>query len=122
VVIKEKDLSGAESQLLKLSSLKRFSNNLKSAKKKDDFRRQIRRYLSIYLLNCPFEISGTNRYVIKTHKVTIIKQKTIKTGEKIKYLFNIQAILTEEETLLERDVALLLLSRLKIRPLLIYLD
>jgi hypothetical protein len=97
VVIKEKDLPGAESQLLKLPSLKRFSDNLKSAEEKDDFRRQMRRYLSIYLPDCPFEISGKNQYIIKTHKATIIARKTIKTGEKIKYLSGIQAISTEEE-------------------------
>jgi hypothetical protein len=122
VVIKEKDLPGAESQLLELPSLKRFSDNLKSAEEKDDFRRQMRRYLSIYLPDCPFEISGTNRYAMKTHEVTIIERKTIKTGEEIKYLSGIRAISTEEETLLEGDVALLLSSRLEIRPLLIYLD
>ncbi|PVH68033.1 hypothetical protein DL98DRAFT_442174 [Cadophora sp. DSE1049] len=97
VVIRESDLPGAESQLLELPSLKRFSESLNSAVEKDDFRRHMRRYLSIYLPDCPFEISGTNRYVMKTHEATIIARKVIKAGEEIKYLSGIRAILTEEE-------------------------
>jgi len=37
MVIKEKDLPEAESQLLELLSLKRFLDNFKSAEEKDDF-------------------------------------------------------------------------------------
>ncbi|PVH74928.1 SET domain-containing protein [Cadophora sp. DSE1049] len=96
VVIRESDLPGAESQLLELPSLKRFSGSLNSAVEKDDFRRHMRRYLSIYLPDCPFEISGTNRYVMKTHEATIIARKVIKAGETIKYLSGIRAILSEE--------------------------
>jgi histone-lysine N-methyltransferase SUV420H len=97
VVIKEKDLRRAESQLLALPSLKRFLDNLKSAREKNDFRQYMRRYLNIYLPDCPFEISGTNRYKMTTHEATIIARKPIKTGEEIKYLCGIWAILTEEE-------------------------
>ncbi|KAF8862715.1 SET domain-containing protein, partial [Acephala macrosclerotiorum] len=97
VVIRERDLPGAESQLLELPSLKIFSKNLKLAVEKDDFRRHMRRYLSIYLPDCPFEISGTNRYAMNAHEATIIARKTIKTGEEIKYLSGIRAISTEEE-------------------------
>jgi hypothetical protein len=97
VVIKEKDLRRAESQLLALPSLKRFSDNLKSAGEKNDFRQHMRRYLNIYLPDCPFEISGTNRYEMTTHEATIIARKPIKAGQAIKYLCGIRAILTEEE-------------------------
>jgi hypothetical protein len=97
VVIKERDLRRAESQLLVLPSLKRFSDNLKSAEENDDFRQHMRRYLNIYLPDCPFEISGTNRYKMTTHEATIIARRPIKAGEEIKYLCGIRAILTEEE-------------------------
>jgi len=97
VLIKEKDLPGAESQLLALPSLERFLDNLKSAGEKKDFRQHMRRYLSIYLPDCAFEISGTNRYKMTTHEATIIARKLIKAGEDIKYLCGIRAILTEEE-------------------------
>lgn len=97
MVIREKDLPRVELQLLEVPSLKRFSESLNLAIEKDDFRRYIRRYLSIYLPDCPFEISSTNRYVIKTHEATIITRKLIKAGEEIKHLSSIRAILTEEE-------------------------
>lgn len=97
MVIREKDLPRVELQLLEVPSLKRFSESLNLAIEKDDFRRYIRRYLSIYLPDYPFEISSTNRYVIKTHEATIITRKLIKVGEEIKHLSSIRAILTEEE-------------------------
>jgi histone-lysine N-methyltransferase SUV420H len=57
----------------------------------------MRRYLNIYLLDCPFEISRINRYKMTTYKATIIARKPIKAGEEIKYLCGIRAILIEEE-------------------------
>jgi len=97
VVIGEKDLRRAEGQLLALPSLKKFSENLKSASEKNAFRQHMMRYLNIYLPDCPFEISGTNRYKMTTHEATIIARKPIKAGQEIKYLCGIRTILTEEE-------------------------
>jgi len=97
VVIKENDLRKAESQLLALPRLKSFLDHLDSGKEKKYFQEHLRRYLNIYLPDCPFEISGTNRYEMKKHEATIIARKPIKAGEEIKYLCGIRAILTEEE-------------------------
>jgi [histone H4]-N-methyl-L-lysine20 N-methyltransferase len=97
VVIGEKDLRRAEGQLLALPSLKKFSENLKSASEKNAFRQHMMRYLNIYLPDCPFEISGTNQYKMTTHEATIITRKPIKAGQEIKYLCGIRTILTEEE-------------------------
>jgi hypothetical protein len=96
-VIKEKDLPEAERQLLALPSLKRFSDNLKSATEKDSFRRHMRRYLSLYLPDCAFEILGTNRYTITTHEAMVFSRKLIRKGEDIKYLCGIRVTLTDEE-------------------------
>jgi hypothetical protein len=57
----------------------------------------MRRYLSLYLPDCAFEISGTNRYKMTTHEATVISRRLIKAGEEIKYLCGIRAILTTEE-------------------------
>ncbi|KAH8772291.1 hypothetical protein BGZ57DRAFT_711419, partial [Hyaloscypha finlandica] len=97
VVIKEKDLPGAERQMLALPSLKKFSDNLKSATEKDSFRRHMRRYLSLYLPDCAFEILGTNRYTVTTHEATVVSRKLIGKGEEIKYLCGTRVILTTEE-------------------------
>ena len=97
VVIKEKDLPGAERQLLALPSLKNFFDSFKSATEKADFQRHIRRNLGLYMPDCAFEISGTNRYTIDTHEARVISRKQIGNGEEIKYLCGIRTILTTDE-------------------------
>lgn len=102
-VIIEKDALKAESQLLALPGLRKFSESLKLDKEKEDFRRHLRRYINIYLPDCPFEISSTNRYTVVTHEAAIIARRYIKKGETIKYLCGVQVIMTPEE---EADIAL----------------
>jgi histone-lysine N-methyltransferase SUV420H len=93
----DKDVAKAETQLLALSGLKKFSDSLKTDKEKDDFRKHLRKYINIYLPECPFEISSTNRYTVVTHEALVIARRYIKKGEVIKYLCGIQVIMTEEE-------------------------
>lgn len=97
VVIFKKNIPEAHRQLLKLPNLRGFNENLKSSAETEDFRRHMRRYLSLYLPDCAFEISGTNRYKMTTHEATIISRRIIKAGEEVKYLCGIRAIMTTEE-------------------------
>ncbi|KAL3425022.1 histone-lysine n-methyltransferase set9 [Phlyctema vagabunda] len=96
-VIIQKDVVKAETQLMALPGLKKFSQALKSVKEKEDFRKHIRKYISIYLPDCPFEVSSTNRYTVATHEAAITARIFIKKGELIKYLCGIQVIMTPEE-------------------------
>jgi histone-lysine N-methyltransferase SUV420H len=96
-VIVEKDAAKAESQLLALPGLKKYSDSLKTEKEKDDFRRHLRRYVNIYLPECPFEVASTNRYTVVTHEAAVTARRFIKKGEVVKYLCGIQVIMTEEE-------------------------
>ena len=96
-VIVEKDAAQAESQLLALSGLKKFSDSLKTEREKDDFRIHLRRYINIYLPDCPFEVSSTNRYTVVTHEAAVTARRFIKRGQVVKYLCGIQVIMTEEE-------------------------
>ena len=89
MVINGKDLPGAERQLLGLLSLQKFLGNLKSAEEKTVFQRHMRRYLNIYMPDCAFEITGTNRYTIGKYEANVISRKQIKRGEEIKYLSGI---------------------------------
>jgi [histone H4]-N-methyl-L-lysine20 N-methyltransferase len=57
----------------------------------------MRRYLRIYLPDCPFEVTSTNRYTIVTHEASISARRWIKKGETIKYLCGVQVIITPEE-------------------------
>ncbi|KAJ8127673.1 hypothetical protein O1611_g5965 [Lasiodiplodia mahajangana] len=96
-LIVDPDLDAAESKLLATGGLRRFYNALKTSKEQDDFRAHMRRYMRIYLPDCPFEVSSTNRYTIYSHEAAITARKYIKKGQSIKYLSGIQVIITAKE-------------------------
>ena len=96
-VILEKNPAKAEDKLLELAGLKKFSAQLKSEKEKDDFRKHLRKYINIYLPDCPFEVSTTNRYTVVTHEAAVTARRLIKKGEVVKYLSGVQVLMTEEE-------------------------
>jgi len=116
-VIVEKDPSKAEAELIALPGLKKFSDSLKTEKEKDDFRRHLRKYVNIYLPDCPFEVSSTNRYTVVTQEAAVTARRFIKKGEVVKYLCGIQVIMTEEEEELikssRRDFSIVVSSRNK---------
>ncbi|KAL8943511.1 MAG: hypothetical protein Q9216_001046 [Gyalolechia sp. 2 TL-2023] len=97
-VIVDKDVQKAEASLLQLPGLCKFHNALKSDREKEDFRRHMRKYISIWLPDCPFEVSTTNRYTIVTHEAAVIARRGIRKGETVKYLVgNLVAMTPEEE-------------------------
>lgn len=53
--------------------------------------------MQIYLPDCPFEVSSTNRYTVTTHEASIVARRPIKRNETIKYLSGIQVVITPEE-------------------------
>ncbi|RAL59565.1 hypothetical protein DID88_006558 [Monilinia fructigena] len=116
-VIVEKNPSKAEAQLLALPGLKKFQQNLKSEKEKEDFRRHLKKYINIYLPDCPFEVSSTNRYTVVTHEAAIVARREIRKGEVVKYLCGIQVVMTPEEeehiNSSRRDFSIVMSSRNK---------
>ncbi|GJN77167.1 histone-lysine N-methyltransferase set9 [Purpureocillium lilacinum] len=101
-IVLNKNLDAAEEKLLATDGLRRFLGSLKTSKEKDDFRRHLRRYLQIYMPDCPFEVSSTNRYTLVTHEASITARRYIKRNESIKYLSGIQVTMTPEE---EKEIA-----------------
>ena len=89
VVVNQKDPARAVSLLLQVPVLKKFSDSLLLAKKKDDFQRHIRKYVDLYLSECPFEVSRTIRYG-GTPQAAIRARKDIERGD-IMYLCGTQA-------------------------------
>ena len=83
-LIASPDISVAEEELLATDGLKRYFNSLKTPKEKEDFRSHLRRYMSIYLPDCPFEVNATNRYTIVTAEASITARRFIKRNEPIK--------------------------------------
>ncbi|OWP07464.1 hypothetical protein B2J93_4993 [Marssonina coronariae] len=116
-VIVEKDAARAAAELLELPALKKFFQSLTTQKEKDNFHRHLRKYVNIYLPDCPFEVSSTNRYTIVTHEAAVTARQYIKRGEVVKYLCGIQVIMTEEEEDLikssRRDFSIVVSSRNK---------
>ncbi len=87
----------AEDKLLATNGLGKFYRALKTDAEKEDFRRHLRRYMHIYLPDCPFEVASTNRYTIFQEEASISARRFIKSHETIKYLSGIQVVITPEE-------------------------
>ncbi|KAF2434505.1 hypothetical protein EJ08DRAFT_582242 [Tothia fuscella] len=116
-VIVEKDPAKATSKLLQLSGLRKYFERLPAQDEKDHFQRHLRKYVNIYLPDCPFEASTTNRYTVDTHEAAVTARRDIKKGEVIKYLSGIQVAMTKEEEktldLTRRDFSIVMSSRKK---------
>lgn len=113
--IVNEDVDKAEERLLSLPGLRKFLGSLKTDKEKDDFKKHLRRYISIYLPSCPVEVSSTNRYTIVTQEASITARRPIRKNEAIKFLTGIQVPLTakEEEEISSRkkDFSIVVSSR-----------
>lgn len=111
----------AEEKLLATDGLRRFCNALKTPQEKADFKQHLRRYMQIYLPDCPFEVSSTNRYTVTTHEASIVARRPIKRNETVKYLSGIQVVITpeEEEVLSSRkkDFSIVVSSRSRMTSL-----
>ena len=66
-----------------------------SANKKEDFKKHIRKYINLYLLNCLFEVLKTTRYSLIPEAV-LKARKDIERSEII-YLYKTQASFIKEE-------------------------
>lgn len=107
--------------MLATDGLRRFYNALKTSKEKVDFTQHLRRYMQIYLPDCPFEVSSTNRYTVTTHEASIVARRPLKRNETIRYLSGIQVVITpeEEEALSSRkkDFSIVVSSRNRLTSL-----
>ena len=100
-VICRKDTVRAETELLRLPGLRKFVERLGSTKEKEDFKKHLRKYISVWLSDCAFEVCTTNRYTINTHEAAIKARREIKKGEIIKYLCGTLVAITPKE---EKDL------------------
>ena len=57
----------------------------------------MRKYVNIWMTDCPFEVSTTNRYTIVKYEASITARQDIKKDEKIKYLCGTLVAMTPEE-------------------------
>ena len=116
-IIVDKNPMRAEQQLLGLSGLRKYLNKLPNDRERDWFRRHLRKYIQIYLPDCPFEVTTTNRYTITNHEAAVCARKFIKKGQEIKYLSGTLVAMTREEEkdldLSRKDFSIVMSSRRK---------
>ncbi|KAG9243114.1 hypothetical protein BJ878DRAFT_543603 [Calycina marina] len=116
-IIIAKEPAKAEAELMKLPGLKKYHDSLKSDDQKEYFRKHLRRYMNIYIPDCPVEVSTTNRYTVVREEASITARKFIKKGETIKYLSGHMLNITHEEDeelrQSRRDFSVVVSSRLK---------
>ncbi|KAK5174767.1 histone lysine methyltransferase Set9 [Saxophila tyrrhenica] len=93
----EKEPAEAHKEILALPGISKFYKGLGSVDEKDHFERHLRKYINIYVPDCPFEVATTNRYTITTAEACIKARKHIKRGAEIRYLNGIQVEMTEKE-------------------------
>ena len=71
----------------------------------------------MYMPDCPWEVSTTNRYTITTYEAAVTARRRIKQGETIKYLTGTLVPLTTEESadldLTQRNFSIVVSSRKK---------
>ncbi|KAF2836805.1 hypothetical protein M501DRAFT_979356 [Patellaria atrata CBS 101060] len=117
-VIIEKDVAKATTEILqKIPGIRKYYDRLAGTDEKEHFKRHLKKYVEIYMPDCPFEVSTTNRYTIDTHEASIVARKEIKKGEVVKYLSGIQVAMTKEEEesldVSRRDFSIVMSSRKK---------
>lgn len=120
-VIIAKDLGRAEQHLLLLPGLNKYYVRLPSPQEQSDFAKHLRKYLSIWLTDCAFEVTTTNRYTIHSHEASITARRLIRAGESIHYLRGTLVAMTSDEEaemdLGRRDFSVVLSSRRKTKSL-----
>ncbi|KKY23295.1 putative set domain protein [Diplodia seriata] len=112
-----KDPARAQERLLELPGLKRYLAKLATKDEKEHFKRHFRKYINLYMPDCPWEVSTTNRYTITQHEAAVCARRDIRKNENIKYLCGIQVAMTKEEEetldLNKRDFSIVMSSRKK---------
>ncbi|KAJ9639545.1 histone lysine methyltransferase Set9 [Coniosporium tulheliwenetii] len=116
-VIIAKDPAEAVQQLLQTAGLRKYYERLATDDEKEHFVRHLRKYVNIYMPDCPWEVTTTNRYTISTPEASVTARKEIRKGEVVKYLSGIQVAMTREEELnldlTRRDFSIVMSSRKK---------
>jgi [histone H4]-N-methyl-L-lysine20 N-methyltransferase len=93
----DKNPQAAMLQLERLPCIKNHMANMKTANELEHFKRHLEKYVRIYLPECPFEVTTTNRYTIDTQEASITARKAIRGGEKIMYLTGHRVVLHKHE-------------------------
>ncbi|KAK0627098.1 hypothetical protein B0T14DRAFT_578988 [Immersiella caudata] len=95
-VIKNVDLDVAVEKLLLVKSVGDFYHELQDVIR-HHFTNHLRRYLSMYPSDCPFEINSTDRF--GSNDASVTARQHIKRGAPIRYLTALRVVMSPEEEL-----------------------
>jgi hypothetical protein len=86
-------------------------------KDRGQFRRHLRRYVTMYMPECPFDVTITNRYTITNYETSITARRNMSPREEIRYLTGVQVAINDEQeialALAQSDFSLVVSSRKK---------
>ena len=117
-VVESKNIAAAEQKLLQLGGLKAFLAKLRTDQERGDFRKHLKKYVALYMPDCPVEVNTTNRYTLFEHEASITTRRRISKSMPIKYLVGIQVPMTaaeeEDMDLKRKDFSIVITSRKKV--------
>jgi histone-lysine N-methyltransferase SUV420H len=93
----DKDPQAAMVKIEQLPCIKNHMAKMKTSNELEHFKKHLEKYIHIYLPDCPFEVTTTNRYTIDTQEASITARKAIRGGEKILYLTGHRVVLKKHE-------------------------
>ena len=96
-IINDRDVVEAEKLLFELPGLRKFLVSLRTEREKEQFRRHLRKYINMYLPDCPWEPTTTRRFTIDNQEASVTARKHIKKGTLIKYLSGTLVSLSQQE-------------------------
>jgi [histone H4]-N-methyl-L-lysine20 N-methyltransferase len=98
-----------------LKGLLRFKSRLPGEFERDQLLKHMKRYIAMYMPDCPFEVTTTNRFTISSQEASLTARKAIKKGQPVKYLTGIHVELTEKDEedldLNNKDFSIVMSSR-----------
>lgn len=116
-IVVAKDVEKAEKKLVAMSGIRRYLARLPNDQEKEWFLQHLRNYIRMYLPDCPFEVTTTNRYTIIHHEAAVCARQYISRGHEIKYLSGTLVPVTREEELdlglTRKDFSIVMSSRKK---------
>jgi histone-lysine N-methyltransferase SUV420H len=96
-VVFDKDVDEAVAKLLELPGLKKSLEHIKNPQSKQHFIEHLAQYVAIWLPDCPWEVTTTNRYTISTFEASVTARQYIRKGADISYLVGRKLLISEQK-------------------------
>jgi hypothetical protein len=113
-IVCNRNPASATQRILNLPGLRNHTKGLRDEDQKH-FEQHLLRYVLIYMPDCPFEVTTTNRYQTTSPQASITARRNIEPHKEIKYLIGVLVEISEEQEkdleLARKDFSLVISSR-----------